>query len=262
VQPNIFPILRYDDAPRAIEFLARAFGFEVASDHRGPDGRVVHADLRLGSSVVGLSSTGTSPANSPWATVRQGIYIVLSDPDAVYARARSAGADVALPIADQSHGSRDFTLRDPEGHLWAFGTYAMERGSGRPTIVPEVLYEDVETALGWMETSIGFTRGLVVPGDSGGVKHAEMHLGDGVMFVGQTPASEMFRGLTHFVNLHVADPDAHHARAKAAGARIVMEPQLSPFNARFYAAQDLGGFVWWVSDYAGAAGAAHNRSAV
>jgi uncharacterized glyoxalase superfamily protein PhnB len=249
MQPNIFPVLRYDNAPQAIEFLVQAFGFEVASDHRSPDGRVVHADLRFGASVVGVSSTGTSPADSPWATVRQGIYIVLTDPDAVYARARAAGADVALPIVDQSYGSRDFTLRDPEGHLWAFGTYAMERGTGRPTIVPEVLYQDAEIALKWMENAIGFTRGLVVPDADRGVKHAEMHLGDGVMFVGPTPTTEMFRGLTHFVNLRVADPDAHYARATAAGARVVMEPQMSPFDARFYAGQDREGFLWWISDY-------------
>lgn len=247
--PSIFPVLRYDDAPRAIEFLINALGFARASDHRLPDGRVAHADLRFGASVAGVSSTGTSPADSPWARVRQGIYVVARDPDALYARAQSAGADVASPIADQPYGSRDFTLRDPEGHLWGFGTYAMERGEGAPSIYPEVLYRDAHRAVRWLEQAIGARCSLRVPADDGSLKHAELRLDDGVVFVGTAPESPEFKGLTHFANLEVDDPDAHFTRAKSAGARIVMEPQLSPFGARFYAARDPEGFLWWVSTY-------------
>jgi uncharacterized glyoxalase superfamily protein PhnB len=250
MQPNIFPVLRYDNAPAAIDFLVTAFGFETASDHRLPDGRVAHADLRFGSSAVGVSSTGTSPPESPWASVRHGIYIVAGDPDAAYARAQSAGADIAAPIADQSYGSRDFTLRDPEGHLWGFGTYAMERGDGAPSIFPEVLYRNSAAGAQWIERAMGFDRTLNVAEDDGSLRHAELRLGDGVVFVGNAARSGQFAGLTHFSNLHVTDPDAHFHRAKAAGAAVVMEPQMSPFGARFYAARDREGFLWWISTYA------------
>jgi uncharacterized glyoxalase superfamily protein PhnB len=215
-----------------------------------PDGRVAHADLRFGPSVVGISSTGTSAADSPWGAVRQGLYVVVEDPDAVYDRAQAAGAEIAVPIADQSYGSRDFTLRDPEGHLWGFGTYAMERGRGAPQVFPEILYRDPQRALTWLEVSVGFRTTLRVPADDGSIKHAELRLGDGVLFVGSAPQSGEFRGLTHFTNLHVLDPDSHYTRAKAAGVSIVMEPQVSPFGARFYAARDRERFLWWVSTYA------------
>jgi uncharacterized glyoxalase superfamily protein PhnB len=250
MHPNIFPVLRYDAAPGAIDLLVAAFGFEKASDHRLPDGRVAHADLRFGPSVVGVSSAGTSPAESPWSTVRQGLYIVVEDPDAVYARAQASGADIAAPITDQSYGSRDFTLRDPEGHLWGFGTYAMERGTGTPTVFPEVLYHDPQNAIAWMERTIGFRTSLRVPADDGSLKHAELRLGAGVVFVGAAPQTGKFKGLTHFVNLADPDPDQHCARATAAGVEVVMEPQMSPFGARFYAARDREGFLWWVSTYA------------
>jgi uncharacterized glyoxalase superfamily protein PhnB len=249
MRPNIFPVLRYDNAPAAIEFLVAAFGFAAASDYRSPEGGVLHADLRFGPSVVGISSTGSSAADSPWANVRQGIYIAVGNADSAYQRARSAGAEIAMPIADQSYGSRDFTLRDPEGHLWGFGTYVMDRGDGAPTIFPEVLYRDVRKAINWMETAMGFTRGLVVPADDGTVKHAELRLQDGVVFVGSAPQSGPFRGVTHFSNLRVDDPDAHHQHAKAAGATIVMEPQTAPFGARFYAARDPEEGLWWISNY-------------
>lgn len=250
MQPNIFPVTRYDAAPEAIDLLVAAFGFEKASDHRLPNGRVAHADLRFGPSVVGVSSTGTSPVESPWSSVRQGLYIVVEDPDAIYSRAQAGGADVAVPIADQSYGSRDFTLRDPEGHLWGFGTYPMERGTGAPTIIPEMLYRDPQKAIAWMERTIGFRTSLQVPAADGSLKHAELRMGPGVVFVGAAPQTGTFKGLTHFVNLVVPDPDEHFARAKAAGVEIVMEPQLSPFGARFYAARDREGFLWWVSTYA------------
>jgi uncharacterized glyoxalase superfamily protein PhnB len=245
--PNIFPVLRYDNAPAAIDFLIGAFGFDKASEHRLADGRVVHADLRFGPSVVGVSSTGTSPAGSPWGTVRQGVYIVVDEPDAFFARAQAAGADVALPITDQSYGSRDFTLRDPEGHLWGFGTYAMERGSGAPTIVPEVLYQDPSAAADWMQAAMGFRQSLTARSEDGSLQHAELRLGDGVVFLGSAPLSGPFKGITHFANLRVDDPDAHCSRARASGATIVMEPQVAPYGARFYATRDPEGFLWWIS---------------
>jgi uncharacterized glyoxalase superfamily protein PhnB len=249
MSPNIFPVLRYENAPEAIDFLIAAFGFDVASDHRLSDGRVAHADLRFGPGGIGISSVGTSPSGSPWAAVRQGLYIVVGDPDAAYEQARAAGAEIASPLSDQSYGSRDFTLRDPEGHLWGFGTYAMGRGTGEPTMYPEMLYRDPQRGIDWMERTMGFHCGLEVPAANGGVTHAELKLGDGTVFVGSAPESGAFARLTHFVNLRVDDPDRHFDRAQRAGATVVMEPQTSPFGARFYAARDPEGFLWWISTY-------------
>ena len=247
-KPNVFSVLRYADAPAAITFLVNALGFQVQSDHRTPDGAVTHADLAFGPSIVGVSSAAMSPADSPWARVRQGLYLVVADPDAFYERACSAGAEVVSPIADQSYGSRDFTLRDPEGHLWAFGTYDMSRGSGEPTIFPEIRYRDAPAAAAWIENAIGFRRTLTVPGPDGSLMHAEFRLDCGVVMIGAASAVD-FSDLSHFANLQVADPDAHCARAKSAGAAIVREPQTAPYGARFYAARDHEGFLWWISDY-------------
>jgi uncharacterized glyoxalase superfamily protein PhnB len=125
--PTIFPCLSYRDAPAAIQWLGRAFGFEKVCAYPGPDGTIVHAELRLGNGMIMLGSPkGRQPSQNPtggpddW---EQSIYIVLDDVDAHYARARAAGAYIVRELTDTDYGSRDYSARDPEGYLWNFGTY-------------------------------------------------------------------------------------------------------------------------------------------
>jgi len=122
---SITPILRYDDAHAALDFLERAFGFERLAVHEQDDGKVGHAELRLGEGVVGLSSTGAGKAVYDQCAHTAGVYVVVDDVDPLYERAKAAGAEIVMEPVDQDYGSRDFSVRDPEGNLWAFGTYAL-----------------------------------------------------------------------------------------------------------------------------------------
>lgn len=125
--PNIFPALRYRDASAARDFLGRAFGFESEKVHRGEDGTIVHAELRLGAGLVMLGQHG----DDGWMAgvepdARAGtisLYVVVEDPDAHHARAVAAGAEIVRPLVDQDYGSREYSARDLEGNLWSFGTY-------------------------------------------------------------------------------------------------------------------------------------------
>jgi uncharacterized glyoxalase superfamily protein PhnB len=252
--PVISPVLRYQDCPAAIDWLIHALGFEKQSHHRTPEGAVAHADLRCGSSVVGVSSAGASAPDSPWARVRQGMYVRVSDPDARHDRAVAAGGEIVSPLADLDYGSRDFTLRDPGGYLWAFGTYDMGANGGEPSLWPEVRYPDPAAAVEWLETALGFRRSLEVRDHRGGLSHAELRLGASVfMLCPEAAAGSPWRNDRLVVQLRVADPDAHCARAAAAGATVVAHPQTASYGARFYAVRDPEGFLWWVSNYAPAA---------
>jgi uncharacterized glyoxalase superfamily protein PhnB len=62
--------------------------------------------------------------------VNQGLYVRVADTDALYKRAKAAGAEIVRELADTDYGSRDFMCRDPEGHLWSFGTYMPEAPKG------------------------------------------------------------------------------------------------------------------------------------
>lgn len=117
------PVLTYEDAHGAIAFLERAFGFERKEVHKGDNGGVAHAELVYASEVVGLSSVSEGDPRFNQGAGRTTVYVVTEDPDSVFARASDAGAEVVMEPTDQDYGSRDFAVRDPEGNIWAFGTY-------------------------------------------------------------------------------------------------------------------------------------------
>ena len=125
---RIFPFLRYDDAPAAFEWLARAFGFEKQMLVPGPDGTIAHAQLRYGGSLIMIGSARDDVMNlkSPAAVggTTQGIYVHVDDADAHHDRAIAAGAKIIMELEDTEFGSREYMARDLEGHLWSFGTYA------------------------------------------------------------------------------------------------------------------------------------------
>ena len=123
----IWPVLTYRDARAAIDFLGRAFGFEEAGTYaRDDDPAVVeHAEMRwpLGGGIM-FGSAGKD--DSPFGRRAPGndaVYVVCDDPDGLFERAVGAGAEVVRDLADADFGSRGFTVRDPEGNLWSFGTY-------------------------------------------------------------------------------------------------------------------------------------------
>lgn len=129
---TVIPVLRFRDAPAAIEWLCKAFGFEKHLVVPGPEGTVRHAQLRFGGGMVMLGSAldnetafgrlMTQPDQTGGANT-QSTYVVVGDADAVYAKAKQAGAKMAMEIRDEDYGGRAFSCHDLEGNLWSFGTY-------------------------------------------------------------------------------------------------------------------------------------------
>ncbi|MGD9508567.1 MAG: VOC family protein [Geminicoccaceae bacterium] len=127
---SIFPALRYRDAQAAIAWLEHAFGFRPLAVHAGADGSVAHAELALDGGVIMLGSTKPDAygARSPHeiGEVSQSLYVWVAEVDAHHARAAAAGADVFRPPENTPYGSREYSCRDPEGHVWSFGNYRPE----------------------------------------------------------------------------------------------------------------------------------------
>lgn len=126
---QIIPCLRYRDAPAAIDWLCRAFGFVRHAVYAHEDGSIAHAQLTFGNGMIMLGSVANDGAwgrliRQPDAEgVTQGNYLVTAEVDALYAQAQAAGAVMVIDIKDEDYGGRGFSCRDPEGHLWSFGSY-------------------------------------------------------------------------------------------------------------------------------------------
>jgi uncharacterized glyoxalase superfamily protein PhnB len=120
---SIYPVLKYEDAHPAIEFLERAFGLERGEVYEDEAGKVAHAQLRFGDQLVMLSSTGAGNPIFDQGAGRTSVYLAADEVDSLHDRAHDAGAEIVMPPTDQDYGSRDFVARDPEGNLWCFGTY-------------------------------------------------------------------------------------------------------------------------------------------
>lgn len=126
---RLVPMLVYKDAPAAIDFLCRAFGFEERYRLPMPDGRLGHAELEFQGHVVALASEYgemglESPRDLPTRHVQLNCYV--DDVDAHYARAAAAGATILEPVTDQFYGDRNYRAVDCEGHRWIFSQRVKE----------------------------------------------------------------------------------------------------------------------------------------
>jgi uncharacterized glyoxalase superfamily protein PhnB len=118
--PTVFPTLVYDDANAAIDFLTSAFAAERHAVYSA-EGTIQHAELRFGNGIVMFSSSRSDAQATRGGG--GGIYVVVDDPDAHFARAHAAGAEIVREPFDTDYGSRDYGAKDPEGNVWHFGTY-------------------------------------------------------------------------------------------------------------------------------------------
>jgi len=125
----LMPVLRYRDCNRALDFLTNVFGFTQGSAFRDKDGNVQHAELWFGNGGIMIGPVADTPFSKVMRQpdqaggVTASFYCVVNDPDAHHARAEAAGFEIVLPLRDESYGSREYSVRDPEGQVWTFGTY-------------------------------------------------------------------------------------------------------------------------------------------
>ncbi len=127
---TVIPGLRYHDAPAAIDWLCRAFGFERQAVFMAGEGIVAHAQLTFGNGMIMIGSvTDGGPLSGIVRQPRdvgfetQSPYLIVSDCDAVYASAKAAGAEMVLDLESKDYGGKGFTCRDPEGHVWSVGDF-------------------------------------------------------------------------------------------------------------------------------------------
>jgi PhnB protein len=123
---SVTPYLIVSGAAAAIDFYARALGATERMRMTGPDGKVGHAEIMVGDSVLMLADEAPERGiRSPKALGGAGVHLLLyvEDVDTRFERAVAAGGRVVRPLADQFYGDRSGTLEDPFGHQWTLATH-------------------------------------------------------------------------------------------------------------------------------------------
>jgi PhnB protein len=138
--------LTVNDASRAIEFYKRAFGAQETVRMQGPPGKIGHAELKIGDSMIMLSDempgSGTrSPQSLGGSTV--GIFLYVNDVDSSFKQAEAAGAKAEMQPTDMFWGDRFGKLRDPFGHSWALATH-------KEDVAPEEIKKRSQAAMAQM----------------------------------------------------------------------------------------------------------------
>jgi PhnB protein len=126
---TLTPYLTVRDAARAIDFYKRAFGATEKERMASPEGKIMHAELRIGDSIIMLGDEFPgAKCRSPQALggTTGGLFVYVKDVDAAFQQAVNAGATVDMPVADMFWGDRFGKLTDPFGHEWSLATHKQD----------------------------------------------------------------------------------------------------------------------------------------
>ena len=110
---SVTPYLIVDGGPKLIQFMKQAFDAEGGEVIRGPDGKVAHAELKIGDSVVMLADS-----TEKYPQIGSHLYVYLENVDSTFNRSLAAGAISIQEPADQFYGDRTAGFKDPTGNLW------------------------------------------------------------------------------------------------------------------------------------------------
>ncbi len=145
---TVTPYLAVDDAAAAIEYYVKAFGAQERGRMEAPDGKIGHAELAIGDSLVMLSDpfpqASTRPPSELGGTSAS-VVLYVEDVDAVVKQAVAAGATVTMEVADQFWGDRFGTITDPFGHVWSIATHVED-------VPPEQMAERAKEAMAAMSS--------------------------------------------------------------------------------------------------------------
>src|SRR5438067_13800267 len=145
---TITPYLAVDNAAAAIEYYKKAFGAKERVRMDGPEGKIAHAELEIGDSLVMLSdpfAQATTKSPKELGGTTGGVFMYVEDVDAVVKQAVDAGAEVTMDVADQFWGDRFGSVRDPFGHEWSIATHVED-------VPQEEMEERAKQAMGAMSS--------------------------------------------------------------------------------------------------------------
>jgi PhnB protein len=277
--PSLSCYLTVRGAADALAFYKKAFGAVETVRMDEPNGRVGHAEMKIGDSAFMLADEYPelgilSPRTLGGSPVRMHLYV--EDVDRTFADAVAAGATVAIPLKDEFYGDRTGRVTDPFGHSWILSTRkenltpeemqrrmdALKAKGGAPaapkpavnpipagmrTVTPYLVVKDAKRIIEFAKKAFGASEKFKSEQPDGKITHAEIRVGDSVVMLGE--ASAEWPARPAILNLYVEDVDAVYKRAVAAGGKSVREPATQFYGDRSAGVEDASGNQWWISTH-------------
>lgn len=232
---GVRPYLIVPGADDLIAFLQQTFDAEVVLRVPAPGGTVMHAEVRVGDSLVEIGDAGEQ-----WQPIAAPLHVYIEDVDEAYRRAMAAGATSLYEPVDQPYGDREAGVRDPLGTEWFLATRL--EGGPRPEGFGTVTSGFRATGAKQMGEFLEQAFGAHV---SGPMEHAEVRLGE--MMVELSEAHGPWGPTRGAFHLFVSDCDAVYAEALRAGATSLWAPEDKPYGERSGGVTDAWGNQWYIA---------------
>ena len=244
---SITPYLIVEGADRFLEFLKQAFGAEQKLRVPRPDGRIMHAEVRIGDSPVELADANTQYPPRPTS-----IHLYVSDADAVYQRALQAGATSTHEPVDQPYGDREAGVKDAFGNYWYIATH---KAAGAGRFIPEGLRtvniylhtKGTADVIEFLKRAFNAEEAARHESPQGTIVHAKIRVGDSILEMSE--AHGPYQPMPTGIHLYVNDADAVYAQALQAGATSVSAPADQPYGDRFAHVKDPSGNSWFIATH-------------
>jgi PhnB protein len=285
LQPETNPVrslslyMTVKGAGAAIDFYREAFGAQELSRLAEPDGKIGHAEIQIGNTVVMLSDEypdhgALSPQTIGGSPVK--LHLDVTDVDAFAERAIKAGATLVRPIEDQFYGDRSGQIADPFGYTWIVSTHQKDvsvedmqkefdklseqqstkssdeggyvkedkmRRENRRAVTPYLTVKKPGELIDFVVEAFGGIEHFRAPGSAGGM-HAEVSIGDSVVMIG---GAEHIEPMPTAIHLYVSDVDQAYERALKAGATSLMPVADQPYGERSGGVEDAQGNRWYIA---------------
>lgn len=236
---SVTPYLHPRKASELIDFMKEAFGAEELARHAAPDGRVMHAKVRIGDSIVEMGELD-NPAPSA-------LHLYVEDADAVYDRALQAGATSLYSMMDQPYGDREGGVKDPLGNNWYIGTHKGARHvpAGLHAVTPSLTTEGAARLIDFLKQAFGAEEAMVHRSPEDVIVHAKIKIGDSIVEVSE--AHGAWKPMPSAFHLYVPDVDSVYRRAIEAGCTSMGEPADRPYGERSGFVTDPAGNTWYIA---------------
>jgi PhnB protein len=234
----VTPYLHPKSATELIDFMTKAFGAEEIARYAGPGGRIMHAQVKIGDTILEM---GEPDQPQPAA-----LHIFVPDTEETYRQALKAGARSLVKPTDSYFDQRLACIWDPSGNMWLIGTQKTggHVPEGLATVTPYLHPRGTPELIEFLKKAFDAEEVMRIE-HGGAIRHARVRIGDSIVEMSEIQGEH--QPMAAAFHLFVPDTDAVYQRAIEAGAVSLGEPQDRPYGERSGFVKDPFGFTWYIA---------------